>query len=53
MYIHGGGFTGGSKATGRKYALELTKRGYAVFSINYRLTGDYWPLESQKRVFDA
>ena len=31
----------------------MARRGYVVFSINYRLTGDFWPIESQKRIFDA
>ena len=28
-------------------------RGYAVVSIDYRLTGEYWTWESQKALFDA
>ena len=28
-------------------------RGYAVVSINYRLTGDSWSWESEKEIFDA
>ena len=42
VFMHGGGFTAGNKKMGRQFALEMTKLGYAVFSINYRLTGDYW-----------
>jgi len=38
---------------GKKLAEKLTMRGYAVFSINYRLTGEYWSVESQKAVHDA
>ena len=53
VFMHGGGFTGGSKRTGRKFALEMVKLGYAVFSINYRLTGDYWDQIEQKYVHDA
>ena len=53
VFMHGGGFTAGNKRVGRKFALEMTKRGYAVFSVNYRLTGDYWSMESQKAVHDA
>jgi len=46
--MHGGGFKAGNKRSGRKLALEMVARGYAVFSVNYRLTGDYWPSEGQK-----
>ena len=51
--MHGGGFKGGNKRSGRKLALEMVARGYAVFSVNYRLTGNHWPMKSQKAVHDA
>lgn len=40
IVIHGGGWAQGDKAEPRqrKIAAALTERGYAVFSINYRLT---------------
>jgi acetyl esterase/lipase len=39
--IHGGAFKGGDKADGQVNAmLEGLKRGYAVVSINYRLSGE-------------
>jgi len=47
VFMHGGGFKAGNKNMGTKLAKKLTKRGYAVFSINYRLTGNYWPAETQ------
>ena len=44
VHIHGGSFTGGSKSSVQaiKYASELTMRGYAVVSIEYRLTGSIY-----------
>ena len=48
VFIHGGGFKGGSKIIGRKLAEQLAMRGYAVFSISYRLTGDHWDPATQK-----
>ena len=55
VVMHGGGFTDGDKQDDGqvKYAYELSKRGYAVVSINYRLTGDSWSWESEKEIFDA
>lgn len=40
VYIHGGGWSGGDKASERERAnaRALSKEGYAVFSINYHLT---------------
>jgi acetyl esterase/lipase len=39
LFVHGGGYTGGDKATGYPitFAEGLLKRGFAVASINYRL----------------
>lgn len=37
MYIHGGGFGSGSKATHRIAAENYARLGYLVFNINYRL----------------
>ena len=55
VVMHGGGFVGGDKQQDSivTYATELTMRGYAVVSINYRLTGRHWSWESQKATFDA
>lgn len=53
IFAHGGGFKGGNKQVGKKLAEQLTVRGYAVFSINYRLTGEHWSMESQQAVHDA
>ena len=55
VVMHGGGFVGGDKSEDDqvKYAKELTMRGYAVVSINYRMTGDSWTWESQKPKFDS
>ena len=55
VVIHGGGFISGDKQLDSivKYAQELTIRGYAVVSIDYRLTGESWTWESQKAMFDA
>jgi len=42
LFVHGGGFVGGDKAwTGQPAFLQLlAEKGYAVFSINYRLFKD-------------
>ncbi|NQW29087.1 MAG: alpha/beta hydrolase [Ignavibacteria bacterium] len=40
IWIHGGGWRNGSKATCLPFRLGFTQRGYAVASINYRLTGE-------------
>ena len=62
VVMHGGGFTGGDKRDRNqvKYAKKLVARGYAVVSINYRLTGDGgdptsggWSPESEKQKYDA
>ena len=38
--IHGGGFLYGDKALNRLLGYHLAKRGYVVFSLNYRLASD-------------
>lgn len=37
VWIHGGGFTGGSGSSPQNYGHELTKQGVILVSINYRL----------------
>lgn len=37
LFLHGGGFLTGDKSQGADYARALTKKGYVVASINYRL----------------
>ncbi|MFF2479460.1 alpha/beta hydrolase fold domain-containing protein [Paenibacillus sp. NPDC058071] len=37
IFIHGGGFREGTKNDGASFSEALAKRGYAVFSIDYRL----------------
>ena len=53
MYIHGGGFTLLSKNTHWMAALFLAKKGYTVFSINYRLAGKAPFPAAVKDTFDA
>jgi acetyl esterase/lipase len=41
VFVHGGGWAEGDKADGQeKGALDGVRRGYAVASINYRLSGE-------------
>lgn len=40
IYVHGGGFHSGSKATGRAAAMPVISAGYAFASLNYRLSGE-------------
>ncbi|OAQ40774.1 hypothetical protein A5893_07500 [Pedobacter psychrophilus] len=40
IFIHGGGFTGGDKGL-TDFCSKITKQGFAVVSINYRLTLKY------------
>lgn len=40
VWIHGGGFKGGSKAAGTGRATEWASRGYVVVNIDYRLDQD-------------
>jgi acetyl esterase/lipase len=37
VYVHGGGFTAGSKAAGATFATSFARRGYVAVSIDYRL----------------
>lgn len=39
MWVHGGGWRGGSKGSGGQ-ALPMLKKGYAVVDIGYRLSGE-------------
>jgi acetyl esterase/lipase len=46
VWIHGGAFMGGDKAENHAIWPELMKSGYAVATINYRLSGDAkWPAQ--------
>lgn len=50
VYIHGGGWSGGNKATGfvADYGAEIVKRGLVFVSINYRLAPTYtYPAQNQ------
>ncbi len=40
VYIHPGGWSSGSSSMGAEYAAYLVPAGFAVASINYRLSGD-------------
>jgi acetyl esterase/lipase len=40
VFIHGGGFSAGSKSSGQAMREFLLARGYAVASIDYRLSGE-------------
>lgn len=55
VMVHGGGFTDGDKAWSQvpQLCTALAQRGIAVVSVNYRLTGDYWPWESDRPALDA
>jgi acetyl esterase/lipase len=46
MEIHGGGFVTGSKSSQIAPMLQAVKQGYALASINYRLSGEaIWPAQ--------
>lgn len=46
VWIHGGAFMGGDKAENYAIWSDLMKSGYAVATINYRLSGDAkWPAQ--------
>jgi dienelactone hydrolase len=40
LWIHGGGFRAGSKASARRWLNEWASRGYVAIGINYRLDQD-------------
>jgi len=39
VYIHGGGWTGGDKASGRSLIAKFRAQGVSCAAVNYRLTG--------------
>jgi len=43
MFVHGGGWVGGTRTStpGLSYFLDLARRGYTIFSIDYRLAPTY------------
>jgi acetyl esterase/lipase len=46
VYIHGGGWTKGSRRMGRIFCEPLARAGYLTASIDYRLAGDTgWPAQ--------
>ena len=49
----GGSYFEGGKEIGSEVAEELAMRGYAVFSISYRLTKGYNKLRKQDPWFDT
>jgi acetyl esterase/lipase len=54
VFVHGGGFRGGDKRTGRQYAQRLVPYGFVVLSINYRVSqGDQWADSMPAAVADA
>lgn len=61
MIFHGGGFQGGDKdyPQMREIADYYASRGWAVFSVNYRLTADHgslpetWPPEMPRAIYPA
>jgi acetyl esterase/lipase len=38
LFLHGGGWAGGSKAEFQSLAADLAQRGYVAFNMNYRLS---------------
>ena len=54
VFIHGGGFTGGSRkgANVEAIAQELTRRGINLLSISYRLQGDNPVISSEFAAFE-
>ena len=46
VLIHGGAFVGGNKASWRPLATVLAQRGFVVGSVNYRLTGRHWGVQT-------
>ena len=55
VFIHGGAFIFGNKSMSgdMKFLKEFLIRGYAAVSIDYRLTGRYWPAETERATLDA
>ena len=55
VLVHGGSFETGSSVSDDEpaFALQLATRGFVVVSINYRLTGDHYGLESEQPPLDA
>ncbi len=46
VFVHGGGWKNGSKKSGEKHAAWLVEEGFAVVSIDYRLTDvAEWPAQ--------
>ncbi len=46
VWIHGGAYMGGDKAENHALWPDLVKSGYAVATVNYRLSGDAkWPAQ--------
>lgn len=46
IYIHGGGWSGGTKEAGLPLCTYLAQRGYFCATIEYRLTGEaIWPAQ--------
>ena len=55
VFVHGGGFVNGDK-TGEEdvtFMKKLVQRGFAAVSVNYRLTDEYWPWDTQRPQLDA
>jgi len=44
VFLHGGGWVGGDKGAGRLIAAPLTRAGYVVASLNYRLAPQTTPM---------
>lgn len=53
VLVHGGGFSHGDKEEMEDVAIEMATRGFVTVSINYRLTGLFWPFETEKAILDA
>ena len=54
LFIHGGGFVNGDKATTRRWTLEFARRGWVAITINYRLRqGDFGTVAIPAAVSDA
>lgn len=51
--VHGGGWVYGTKELNKNYCLELARRGFVVFNINYRLLPDVRFAGQMQDVFAA